>query len=115
MLFKDSMSIVDESAYESDSSDKDPTTLDEPNEDEVKHDPFEFPHDDKISFSKLLFDLTIWHVQGSNNGDANLNMPLLDIDVQVSDAPPLRYTCSNGPKSRHVHVINEFNGSGPFN
>jgi hypothetical protein len=62
MLSKDLMFVVDENAYEIDSLDKDPTTLDEPNEDEGKYDPFEFPHADKISFSKLLSDLTIWHV-----------------------------------------------------
>jgi hypothetical protein len=105
---------VDESADENDSSDKDPTTLDKLNEDEVKHDLFEFPHDDKIPFSKMLFDMTGWQVQGSNNGDANPNMPLLH--VQVFDAPPPpSYTCSNDPKSKHVHAINEFHGSGPPN
>ncbi len=57
----------------------------------------------------------IWQVQGSNNGDANPNMPLLDDDVQVFDAPPLDYTCSNDTKSRHVHAINEFHGNGPPN
>jgi hypothetical protein len=61
---------------ENDSLNEDHITLDEPNEDEVEHDPFEFPHDDKIPFSRLLFDLTIWQVQGSNNGDANPNMAL---------------------------------------
>jgi hypothetical protein len=50
MLSKDSMSNVDESANESDSLGEDPITLDELDEDEVKHDPFEFPHDDKIPF-----------------------------------------------------------------
>jgi hypothetical protein len=39
MVFKDSMLNVDESAYESHSSDKDPTTLNEPDEGEVEHDP----------------------------------------------------------------------------
>jgi hypothetical protein len=38
----------------------------------------------------MLYDPTIWQVQGSNNGDANPNMPLLDDDVQVFDAPPPR-------------------------
>jgi hypothetical protein len=70
------MSDVDESANESDSSNEDPITLDEPNEDEVKHDPFEFPHDNDIPFLRLLSNPTIRQVQGSNNGDANLNMSL---------------------------------------
>jgi len=42
------------------SSNKDPTTSNEPNENEVKHDPFEFLHDDEIPFSRLFFDLMIW-------------------------------------------------------
>jgi hypothetical protein len=46
-------------------------------EDEVEHD----PHDDKILLSRLLFDMMVWQVQGSNNGDANMNMPLLNNDV----------------------------------
>jgi hypothetical protein len=50
MLDKDSMSNVDESANESNSSGEDPIVLDETNEDEVEHGPFEFPHDDKIPF-----------------------------------------------------------------
>jgi hypothetical protein len=41
------------------SSNKDPTMSDELNEDQIKHDPFEFPHDDEIPFSKLFFDLTV--------------------------------------------------------
>jgi hypothetical protein len=57
-------------------------------EDEVEHDPFEFLHDDKIPFSRLLFNSTIWWVQGFDNGDANLNIPLLNDSIQVSDAPP---------------------------
>jgi len=81
MLFEDSMFNVDESASESDSSNKDPTMSDKTNEDEVKHDPFEFPHDDKIPFSRVLSDLTVWQVQRSDNGNANPNMPLLDNDV----------------------------------
>jgi hypothetical protein len=55
---------------------EDPIALYEPNEDEVKHDPFEFPHDNDIPFSRLFYDPTIWQVQGSNNGDANLNLSL---------------------------------------
>jgi hypothetical protein len=60
MVFEDFMFNVDESADESDSLDKDPTGLDEPYEDEVKCDPFEFPHDDEIPFSRLLSDLMVW-------------------------------------------------------
>ncbi len=59
MVFEHSMSNVDENANENDSSNEDPIALDEPDEDEVEHDPFEFPHDDKIPFSKLLSDLMI--------------------------------------------------------
>jgi hypothetical protein len=62
MLFENSMSKVDESANESDSSGEDAITSNEPDEDEVEHDPFEFPHNDKIPFSILLSDLTIWQV-----------------------------------------------------
>ncbi len=62
--------------------------LDESNENEIKHDPFEFPHDDKIFFSRLLSNLTIWQAQKFNNGDPNLSMPLLKNDVQVFNAPP---------------------------
>ncbi len=79
---------VDENANENDSSSEDPTTLDELDEDEVKHDPFEFPHEDKIPFSRLLFDLMVWQVQGSDIGDVNPNMALLNNNVQVSDVPP---------------------------
>ncbi len=86
--YENSMSDIDESVDESNSSDEDPTTSKEPNEDEVKHDPFEFLDDDKIPFSKLLFNSMVWQVQGFNNGNANSNMPLLDDDVQVSNAPP---------------------------
>jgi hypothetical protein len=81
MLSKDLTSNVGESANESDSSDKDLITLNEPNENEIKHDPFEFPHDDKIPFSKLLSNMIVWQVQRFDNGDANPNMPLLDDDV----------------------------------
>jgi hypothetical protein len=42
------------------SSNKDPTTLDELNEDQIKQDPFELSHDDEIPFSKLFSDLTVW-------------------------------------------------------
>jgi hypothetical protein len=88
MLFEDSMFDVDENAVESDSSNKDRITSDESDEDEVEDDPFEFLHDDKIPFLKLLSDLTIWQVQGFNNGNANSNISLLNNDVQVSNAPP---------------------------
>jgi hypothetical protein len=67
------------------------------NEDEVKHDPFEFLHDDEIPFSRLLFDLTIWQVQGFDNGNANLNMPLLEDYIQVYDAPPQVIHASMAP------------------
>jgi hypothetical protein len=115
MVSDDSMSDVDENVDERNSLEEDSTTWDELDEDEVKHDPFEFPHDDEIPFSRLLSNMMVWQVQRSNNGDANSNMPLLNDDVQVSDAPPQSCTCSNSPKSRHVHVINEFHGSGPPN
>ncbi len=59
MVFKNSMSNVDESVNENNSSDKDLTLLNELNENEVKHDPFECPHDDKIYFSRLLSNLII--------------------------------------------------------
>jgi len=59
MVFKNLLSNVDESVNESNSSDKGLTSLNELNENEVKHDPFECPHDDKIYFSRLLFDLII--------------------------------------------------------
>ncbi len=50
MLSKYSMSEIDESANENNSLGKNSKTSNESNEDEVKHDPFEFPHDDKIPF-----------------------------------------------------------------
>ncbi len=50
MLSKDLMSNVGESVDESDSSHKDFITIDEPNENEIKHDPFEFPHDARFHF-----------------------------------------------------------------
>jgi hypothetical protein len=87
MLSENSMFNVDESANESDSLGEDPIASNELNKDEVKYDPFEFPHDDEIPFSILLFDSIIWQVQGFNNGDANPNNPLLN-DVQMSNAPP---------------------------
>jgi hypothetical protein len=86
MLSIDLMFNVDESADESEPLDKDPRTLDELDEDEIEHHPFEFLHDDKIPFSRLLFDSIVWQVERFNNGDVNL---------------------------KHVHAINEFHGSGP--
>ncbi len=53
MLFKNLISDVDESVDESDSLGKNPIALNEHDEDEVEHDPFEFFHDDKILFSRL--------------------------------------------------------------
>jgi hypothetical protein len=91
MLFKNSMFDVDESADENDSLNKGPIMSNELYEDEVNHDPYEFPHDDKIPISRLLFDSTVWQVQRFDNGDANLNMPLLNNFVQMFDAPPKLY------------------------
>jgi len=88
MVRKNMLFDVDENVVESDSSNENPITSNESDEDEVEHDPFEFLHDDEIPFSELLFDSTIWQVQGSNNGNANSNMSLLNDNVQVSDAPP---------------------------
>jgi len=89
MLFEYSMpNIVNESVNENNSSGENPITSDELNEDEIKHDPFEFPRDEEIPFSRLLYDMIVWHVQGFVNGNVNLNMSLLDDDVQVSDKPP---------------------------
>ncbi len=53
MLFKNLIFDVDESVDESDSLGKNPIALNEHDEDEVEHDPFEFFHDDKILFSRL--------------------------------------------------------------
>ncbi len=54
ILFQNSMCNVGESVDEKNSSGKDPIASNEPNEDEMKHNPFEFPHDDEIQRSKLL-------------------------------------------------------------
>jgi hypothetical protein len=54
MVCENSMSNVDESTDENDSLNEDPITLDVSNEDEVKHDPFEFPHHNEIPFSKFV-------------------------------------------------------------
>jgi hypothetical protein len=91
MLSGDSMFDVDESTNESNSSGEHPIVSYEPDEDEVEHEPFEFPHDDKIPYSRLLFDSMVWRVQGSNNGNGNLDMPFLNNNVQVSNVPPLLY------------------------
>jgi hypothetical protein len=48
------MSNVDESVDKSESLGEDPIVSNAFNEDEVKHDPFEFPNDDDILFSRLL-------------------------------------------------------------
>ncbi len=88
MLFENLTFDVDENENGNDSLSEDPTTLNELDEDEVKHDPFEFPHDDKIPFSRLLFDLMVWQVQRFDISNVNLNMALLDNNVQVFDAPP---------------------------
>ncbi len=87
MLFPNSMSNVDESVDENDSLGEDPIVSNEPDKNDVEHNPFEFPHDDKIPCSKLLFDQTVWQVEGFDNGDENLNMPLLANNVQMCDAP----------------------------
>jgi hypothetical protein len=50
---------VDESANKSESSSKDPIVSNEPNEVEIKHDPFKFPNDNNLLFSRLLSDSTI--------------------------------------------------------
>jgi hypothetical protein len=88
MLFKDSMFDVDENVDKSESLGEDPIVSNELDEDEVKHDPFEFLNDDKIMFSRLLYDPTVLQVQGFDNGDANPNMPLFEGYVQVSNEPP---------------------------
>jgi hypothetical protein len=77
------MSNVDESVDESKSSSENPIVSDEPNEDENEHDLFKFLNDDDIPFSRLLLHSTIWQVQGSNNGDANPNMPIHHDFVQM--------------------------------
>jgi hypothetical protein len=53
MLFKNLISDVDESVDESNSLGENAIALNEHDEDEVEHDPFEFLHDDKILFSRL--------------------------------------------------------------
>jgi hypothetical protein len=60
MLSKNSMFNVDESVNKNESSNEDPIMSNQPNEVEVKHDPFKFPNDNNILFSKLLFDSIVW-------------------------------------------------------
>ncbi len=69
---------VDDNADKSKSSNEDPIMSNELDEDATKHDPIQFPNDDNISFSRLLFDSIVWQVQGSDNGNANMNMPIFD-------------------------------------
>jgi hypothetical protein len=54
MLSKYSMFDVDENENKSNSSNKDPITSNEHDEDEVGHDPFEFSNDDENLFSRFL-------------------------------------------------------------
>jgi hypothetical protein len=116
MLSEDLTFDVDENANENDSLNDDPTTLDELDDDEVKHDPFESPHDDKIPFSRLLFDLMVWQVQRSNIGDVNMNMALLDNNVQMFDAaPPQAIHVPVAPNQNKSMQINGFHGNGPPN
>jgi hypothetical protein len=56
MLSKDLMS----KANKSESLGKDPIMSYEFDEDEVKHDPFEFPNDNNILFSRLLSNSLVW-------------------------------------------------------
>ncbi len=54
------MSNVNENEDETKSSSEGPIELDELDEDEVERDPFEFPNDDEIPFSRLLSHLMVW-------------------------------------------------------
>jgi len=56
MLSKDLMP----KANKSESLGKDPIVSYEFDEDEVKHDPFEFPNDNNILFSRLLSNSLVW-------------------------------------------------------
>ncbi len=60
MLSKNLMSNVNENEDETKSSSEGPIELDELDEDEVERDPFEFPNDDEIPFSRLLSHLMVW-------------------------------------------------------
>jgi hypothetical protein len=51
---------VDENVNKCESSGKDPIVSNEPDEVEVEHDPFKFPNDNSILFSKLLSNLMVW-------------------------------------------------------
>ncbi len=82
---------VDDNADKSKSSNEDPIMSNELDEDATKHDPIQFPNDDNISFSRLLFDLIVCQVQPFDSGDANLNMLILDNYIQMSDTPPWMY------------------------
>ncbi len=84
-------------------------TLDEPHEDENQHGPFEFFNDNNISFSRLLFDLMVWQVQGFDNGNANLNMLILDDYVQMSNAPFMLYMPMQSMGSMEVFPLNSSN------
>jgi hypothetical protein len=86
MLSNGSMFNVDESVDKRKSLGEDPMMSDEFDDDEVEHDPFEFLNDDDTLFSRLLSNSLVWQVQGSNNGNANMNMPIFDYFVQVSNA-----------------------------
>ncbi len=87
-MFEDSMFDVDDSANKSKSSNEDPIMLNEFDEDATKQDPIQFPNDDNISFSRLLFDSIVWQVQRFENGNANSNMPIFDNFVQLTNVPP---------------------------
>ncbi len=87
-MFEDSMFNVDDNVEKSKSLNENLIMSNELDEDATKHDPIQFPNDDDISFSRLLFDSIVWQVQGSDNGNANLNMPIFGNFVQLSNAPP---------------------------
>ncbi len=97
------MSNVDESGNESKSLGENTLVS---NEDEDQHDPFGFLDDDDIMFSRLLFNLMVWQVQPSNNGNANMNILIFNDFVQVSHEP-LGCICSNSPKSTHAHAFHQ--------
>jgi hypothetical protein len=60
MLFKYLMFNVDESLDENNSSNQDPVMSNEPNENEIEHDPFEFSLNDEIPFSRFSSNLIVW-------------------------------------------------------
>ncbi len=51
---------VDESLDENNSSNQDPVMSNEPNENEIEHDPFEFSLNDEIPFSRFSSNLIVW-------------------------------------------------------